>query len=293
MDSTFKWIDIFSSLVPNPHVKIEVAKFDIAKMINPNTDYTNEDAALYKNTKCYVLARDGYTCQVCKKRAKSLRVHHITYRSCGGTNRAENLIAVCSDCHTPENHKEGAVLWRWMKSKKKPKLYKEPAFMNVIRKRTMERYSNASFTYGYETSSKRKLLILEKTHYNDAITISGITKINTNPSESFYYKQFRKKKRSLHESFPRKGKSKKNLKSERNNKNVKFRNGFYLGDEVLYNKQRCWVYGFSGGKMGRELIIRNIYGDIVKMPDRKNSLSVSMSCVKLVKHNNSWIYNKD
>lgn len=36
INATFRWIDEFCSLVPNPELHIEVGKFDPHKMINPN-----------------------------------------------------------------------------------------------------------------------------------------------------------------------------------------------------------------------------------------------------------------
>lgn len=35
IDNTFRWIDGFCSLLPNPNLHIEVGKFDIQKMMNP------------------------------------------------------------------------------------------------------------------------------------------------------------------------------------------------------------------------------------------------------------------
>ena len=43
----------------------------------------------------------------------------------------------------------------------------------------------ARFTYGSETTPKRKELELEKTHANDAIAISGISQLRKNPSILF------------------------------------------------------------------------------------------------------------
>lgn len=56
-----------------------------------------------------------------------------------------------------------------------------------------------------KTTPKRKAMKLDKTHYNDAIVISGINEIKENPEEWLLIKQFRKKKRSLHEATARKG----------------------------------------------------------------------------------------
>jgi hypothetical protein len=293
LDATFIWINKFCSLIPNLKLSIEVGKFDIAKIINPDIngkDYQNGQCKNYYDVRYFVFDRDGYTCQACKKKNKILHTHHIIYKSCGGTDRADNLITVCTDCHTSENHKEGGILYKWMIDKKKVKQYKEATFMNIVRKRTYQRYPNARITYGSETAPKRKELGLDKTHYNDAIAISGINNIKNNLNTYFYYKQFRKKKRSLHESTPRKGKSKKNTQNIRNNKNVKYRNGFYLNDRVKYNNVDCWVYGFAGGDKSKELVLRNIGGNIIIMPERKNSVTVHNKKVNLICHNNNWQY---
>ena len=112
LNATFLWIDKFISLVPNPKLSIEVGKFDIAKMINPDIkgeEYQNGDCKDYYDVRYFVFARDNYTCQICKKKNKVLHTHHIIYKSKGGTNRADNLIAVCTDCHTSENHKQGGI----------------------------------------------------------------------------------------------------------------------------------------------------------------------------------------
>lgn len=293
LDATFMWIDRFCELVPRPRLSIEVGKFDVAKMINPDIqgeDYQNGDGQGYYDVRYFVFARDNYTCQVCKKKNKIFNTHHILYRSKGGTNRASNLITVCTDCHTSENHKEGHILHSWMLKNKKVKQYKAATFMNIVRKRTFERYPYARITYGSETSPKRKGLGLEKTHYNDAIAISGIEHVKSDTYDYFYYKQFRKKKRSLHESIPRKYRKSKNINSVRSVKNIKRRNGFYLNDMVKFSGKRCWVYGFSGGEKSTECILRDLHGIIVKMPSRANSLSVNTKEVEFCSHNNNWQY---
>jgi hypothetical protein len=291
LNATTFWIDRFCSLVPKPRLSIEVGKFDVAKMINPeieSEEYKDGNVSGYYSVRYFVFARDNYTCQVCKKQNKILRTHHIIYESCGGTNRADNLITVCTDCHTSDNHKPGHVLYEWMQKKKKVKQYKDPAFMNIVRKRIYQLYPSARITYGSETSPKRKELGLDKTHYNDAITISGIGFINENCHHHFYYKQFRKKKRSLHESIPRKGRNEKNVTQKRNNKNVKYRNGTYLNDKVLFENKSGWVYGFSGGEYGRQVILRDICGSLVKSDANESAIHVNMKKAKVLCHNNGW-----
>lgn len=290
LNSTTLWIDRFCSLVPKPNLSIEVGKFDVAKMINPEisgTDYQNGKAKGYYDIRYYVFARDNYTCQVCKKKNKILQTHHLIYQSKGGSDRADNLITVCTDCHTSENHSVGGILYQWMQKHKKVPQFKEATFMNIVRKRTFSLYPNARITYGSETSPRRKELALDKTHYNDAIAISGIQNICSNYNEYFFYKQFRKKKRSLHEAIPRKGKKVKNTTQKRNNKNVPFRNGTFLNDSVLYCGQIGWVGGFG---TGYDVILRDINGKFILAENRTNSFCISMKTAKVLCHNNVWQY---
>lgn len=135
---TDHWIDTFSCLVPSPELHIEVGKFDTAKMINPEingVDYQHGQTYGFFDERYFVFARDNYTCQCCgKSKDKILQTHHIIYRSNGGTNRVDNLITVCTECHTSENHKKGGVFYKWQEQRKKVKQYKEPPFMNTLRK---------------------------------------------------------------------------------------------------------------------------------------------------------------
>lgn len=291
VDHTFHWIDTFCSLVSDPILHIEVGKFDTAKMINPEingVDYQHGQTYGFFEERYFVFARDNYTCQCCgKSKDKILQTHHIIYRSNGGTDRVDNLITVCTDCHTSKNHQKGGILYKWQEQHKKVKQYKEPPFMNAIRKRIFARYPNAHTTYGSETTSHRKELGLEKTHYNDAITISGITNIKEDPKEWLLIKQFRKKKRSLHEATARKGRKEPNCFQKRNSKNTPFYRGFYLNDKVKVfgHGQIGYITGFTSGGA----YVKNVDGEYITIPN-KSYKQVSIKYLKLLSHNNNWQY---
>ena len=289
LNANFAWIDKFCSLVPDPKLRIEVAKFDVAKMVNPEingTDYQHGQAYGYYDVRYFVFARDNYTCQVChKNKDKILHTHHIIYKSKGGTDRADNLITVCSECHTSEAHKPGGILYEWMGKHKKVKKYKEPPFMNILRKRTFAKYPGAEITYGSETSEKRKSLGLEKTHYNDAIAITGIDVVRNNSSECFWISQFRKKKRSLHEAVPRKGRKAKNVGTVRNSKNTKYSKGWFLNDEVICFGKRGWICGFTGSAA----YVIDCNGKYIQRPGKEHK-QINLSSLSLVRHNNNWQY---
>ena len=101
INHTYRWIDEMCNLVPNPMLHIEVGKFDAAKIINPEIqgiDYQHGQTYGFYDVRYFVFARDNYTCQCCgKSKDKILYTHHILYKSQGGTDRADNLITVCSD----------------------------------------------------------------------------------------------------------------------------------------------------------------------------------------------------
>jgi len=289
INHTFKWINKLVALLPNHKLHIEVGKFDVAKMINPDVqgvDYQHGQTYGFYNVRYFVFARDNYTCQCCKKsKNKILQTHHIIYRSNGGSNRADNLITVCTDCHTYENHQKGGILYQWQENHKKTKQYKEPPFMNVLRKRIFTQYPNAIITYGSETTPKRKELGLEKTHYNDAIVISGITKIKENPNEWLIIKQFRKKKRSLHEATARKGRKEPNRLQKRNAKNTPYYKGFYLNDKVRVFNQVGHITGFTSGGA----YIKNSENEYITLPN-KSYKQIGISNIRLLHHNNNWQY---
>lgn len=290
IDNIFFWIDKYIRFLPNPNLNIEVGKFDVQKMINPTiqgTEYQRGQVFSYHDVRYFVFARDNYTCQVCKKKNKILNTHHIVYRSHGGTDRADNLITVCTDCHTHENHQKGKIFWKWLQEGKKLPKYKETVFMNVIRKKVFVRYPQCHVTYGSITTPKRKEMGLEKSHYNDAIAISGISTIRSNPTKMFKFVQFRKKKRSLHEATARKGRKQKNVTSKRNEKNTKQVGNWCLNDQVRLFGQVGWISGFSG----KSCYVKDIEGNYLTIPN-KTYKQVNPSSLTLICRNNNWQYKE-
>jgi len=286
LDNTFMWIDKYMELLPDPTLTIEVGKFDVQKMINPDIEskgYQEGNTYGYYDTRYYVFARDSYTCQVCKKKGKILQTHHIIYKSKGGTDRANNLITVCTDCHNHKNHQEGEIFYKWMADKKKMPSYKETPFMNIIRKRVFEKYPNANITYGSITTPKRKELGLDKTHYNDALVISGVEEGFIDNVGIFKIKQFRKKKRSLHEATARKGRKESNTTQKRNSKNTKYSNGFYLNDKVRIFDEIGFISGFCSGGC----YVKDIEDNYITIPE-KTYKQVSFRYLEFIRHNNDW-----
>lgn len=289
LDHTFHWIDTLRGLVPSPTLHIEVGKFDTAKMIDPEihgVGYQHGQTYGFFDERYYVFARDNYTCQCCgKSKGKILQTHHIIYRSNGGTDRADNLITVCTDCHTSKNHQKGGILYKWQEQHKKVRQYKEPPFMNTLRRRIFAKYPDAAITYGSETTQKRKEKGLDKTHYNDAIIISGVQTISENPDEWLFIRQFRKKKRSLHEGTPRKGRKEPNRTQKRNSKNTPYYRGYHLNDKVRVLGKTGYISGFTGGAA----YVKDSDNQYITLPN-KSYKQVGISNLQHVCHNNNWQY---
>ena len=227
-----------------------------------------------------MFARDKYTCQICKKKGGILHTHHIIHRKDGGSDKADNLVTVHDYCHTGFHKGEIPFVF------KKHKLYKEPPFMNAFRLRA-KNLLGCDLTYGYQTAVKRKGLGLSKSHVNDAIAIAdpremdGYTKLHT-----MCIKQFRKKKRSLHEANPRKGKITPNRTQKRNDKNTKAQDGFFLNDKLFIFGQVGFISGFFNGGA----YIKNTEGEYLSAPGKKYKQisSFYLKTAKRICHNNNW-----
>ena len=91
VEAHIRLINQIKSLLPITSVVLETGTFDIAKMKNP--DITNEQYQKgvqygFENVKAYILSRDSYKCQCGKKGCSDkLHVHHIKYRSNGGSKQ--------------------------------------------------------------------------------------------------------------------------------------------------------------------------------------------------------------
>ena len=141
----------------------------------------------YQNTRQMVLARDKHKCQLCKGKSKcaQLEVHHIVFRSVGGSDEPENLITLCKDCHK-DLHAD--KIETKLKGKKMSSL-KHATQMNIIRSQLMKNHPNATETKGYITQENRYLIGLPKGHAFDACVIASGGKPVTFLTDVIYIKR--------------------------------------------------------------------------------------------------------
>lgn len=156
---------------------LEVSQFDTSLMKNPSLidekvrhwGYQQGFNYGYASRRSAILHRDNYTCQCCGKKNTRLEVHHIKFRSIGGTDDEENLITLCKDCHKGVH--AGTVVLN--KKPKKGRGLKHATHMSIIRSWLLKKYPEAIETFGYVTKANRENLGLVKAHYIDACVIAS------------------------------------------------------------------------------------------------------------------------
>ena len=196
---------MYADVLPVSSAAIETAKFDsalLAALENGESlegaDYQHGVRYMQESQRIAIFERDGYTCQVCGKNAFKdhaiFRLHHIGFRNGDRSNRATNLLTVCTHCHTPKNHKPGGKLWD---IKPAGKLKADAAFMNAVRYRILEMFREAfpdiivNAAYGAMTAAERKMRCIPKSHSNDAYVMGDF-----HPKHRAYKRKFQKRRRN-------------------------------------------------------------------------------------------------
>jgi len=73
------------------------------KPVQPKRPRLRLDPESYEQVRQVVLRRDGWRCQACGSMS-NLEVHHKEFRGHSGDDSAQNLITLCSTCHTRLHH---------------------------------------------------------------------------------------------------------------------------------------------------------------------------------------------
>ena len=301
IDSHYFLIKKISQFLPIKKIITEAGQFDVQAIINPDiegTEYQNGVMKGYDSVKEYVKIRDKYLCHYKELRQdvpcnEKLVVDHIIPVSKGGTSRPDNLICSCEN----HNNAKASMSYKEFTGKTLHKIesFKETAFMNVIKDYLipkLQEIAPTNITYGFYTRRKRKEWQLDKSHINDSIAITGIKPVEY--TENIYHiKQVRKKKRSLHEEIPRKGRSKPNTTSKRNRKNIKSIEHkslkWSLWDKVYI--QELDKIGFISGFTSKWAYIQDIDGSYLQTTIKYKQ--VNPGKIRLICRNNNYICLED
>ena len=277
-------IEFCKKILPIADLILEVSQFDTALMKNPSLineivkhwGYQKGFNYGYSSRREAVLHRDNYTCQCCGKKNCRLEVHHIKFKSNGGTNDEENLITLCEDCHKGVH--AGTV--ELNKKPKKSKNLKCATHMSIVRSYLLKEYPNAIETFGFVTSENRNHLQLEKDHYIDACVIAS-GGLEFKQSDIVFYK--RRVSKGDYQLC-------KGVRGEMKIPTGKIY-GFRKFDKVRYLEKEYFVKGRTSTGFA---ILMDIFGnkiDFSDMPKGKKTPKL-LNC-KRVTARGSYLYEKD
>ena len=287
INAHLKFVAKVNQLLPVAKIIVEVAAFDIQKIKNPEIsgkEYQEGDQLGFWNVREYILFRDGHKCQGKKGcKGKILNVHHIESRKTGGDS-PDNLITLCEECH--QAFHEGKLKLNL----KRGQSFRDAAFMGIMRwafyNQLKKLYPEVQLTYGYLTKNTRITNQLPKQHRIDALCITQNPQAKQE-EKVILFKQVRKKKRSLHEEIPRRGRKEPNRTAKRNNKNTK-----QIEDQTkrwcLWDKVRLdEKIGFISGFTGKMVYLQNYDGQYLQVSSKYKQVSVDK--LSLIERNNNWI----
>ena len=179
-ESILRVIDDLKKRINITECVVEQGQFDISSMSKGRKllgkEYQESDYE-GNNWRQKVLWRDKYICQKCNNK-DGLQVHHIIFRSNGGTNAISNGITLCKECHKAL-HKGEWILDR------QPKQFKYPTHLQqgkwYLFDRLVERFSKVEICFGWMTAKARRELGLKKDHHFDASAMLGSNIYKCNP----------------------------------------------------------------------------------------------------------------
>lgn len=265
-------IEFCKKILPVSDLILEVSQFDTALMKNPSLinekvkhwGYQQGFNYGYSSRREAILHRDNYTCQCCGKKNCRLEVHHIKFKSNGGTDDEENLITLCTDCHKGVH--AGTI--ELNKKPKKSKNLKYATHMSIIRSQLLKKYPDAIETFGFVTSENRHRLNLQKDHYIDACVIA---------SGGLEFKKldviYKKKRIPTQSRTLTKG-----AHGEKKLPIGKI-HGFKRYDKVRYLGEICFA---KSRRVGGNFTLMNIDGNIVDFRDRGGKLNPSYKCIERI-----------
>ncbi len=85
--------------------KIRKERKPVIKNERKISNKSYRQSRVYKQERLKALKRDNYTCCMCGK-TDNLHVHHMLGIACGGSFMVDNLVTLCSSCHTKQHKGE-------------------------------------------------------------------------------------------------------------------------------------------------------------------------------------------
>ena len=250
-------IEFCKKILPISKIVLEVSQFDTALMKNPELinekirhwGYQKGFDYGYSSRREAVLHRDNYTCQCCGKKHVRLEVHHIVFRSLGGSDDEKNLITLCEKCHKAVH--DGMLI---LTKKPKELNLKYATQMSIIRSQSLKVYPCAIETFGFVTKENRNNLNLQKGHFIDACVVASGGKTFTQSDWLFKKKCVSRQNRRLCQG----------VRGEKKLPAGKVF-GFRKFDKVKYLKEICFI---KGRRSRGDFVLMDINNNAIDFRDR-------------------------
>jgi hypothetical protein len=201
-DNLLRVVRDLAKVAPITRIVYEEGQFDTRALWDDEVnDYREGPNSGFDNRKKAVLWRDRYTCQYCGldciQAGVVAEVYHVIPRSRGGTDAWRNLVCACRPCNEAKGQRSAAEFGH---PEVKGKIFKYPAHLQVGKtyiKAELERIASVEVIFGWQTSEARKWLGLEKSHTNDAISMTVLDRSVVDQADA-YRVVARRRRRDMH-----------------------------------------------------------------------------------------------
>lgn len=263
-DSIVRWLKDMMERINIKKVIVEEGVFDTTSLAAGHKLFGKEFCQSEyegKNFRAKVLWRDKYQCQHCESKYM-LQAHHIKQKKDGGSSRVGNGITLCEKCHKSLHN----GLWQL---NIKPKFFQYSMWLmqgkHYLREQIKSLDLDIEIVFGWMTSLWRKQIRLEKSHFNDAISMVCKSYLPTLSSLNWLIKPKRTK---VWENNP--------------TKTCTEKNGFKHFDIVKsHNRNRGTIIGSIRSLKARAITIRTSFDD---------NFAVSYNKTKLIQRPKGLIY---
>lgn len=106
LENIHTWISRLRNRSPITSITCEQVRFDTQKLLNPEIEGVEYQRGTLFGSEIreYLLEKWGRQCAYCDAQNIPLQIDHIVPRSCGGSNRIDNLTLACSSCNLKKSN---------------------------------------------------------------------------------------------------------------------------------------------------------------------------------------------
>ncbi|NEO55056.1 MAG: HNH endonuclease [Okeania sp. SIO3B5] len=181
------WVDKLIKFAPISNISMELVKFDMQKIVNPEiqgTEYQMGELFSYE-IRQYLLEKFNRTCVYCGTKEAVFNLDHFYPKSRGGSDRVSNLVLSCVDCNQAKSNSlpedflsdRPKILEIINKQRKQP--LADAAAINATRWKLKEVLESTGLIVetgsGGLTKYNRKRNGISKSHWTDAACVGTST----------------------------------------------------------------------------------------------------------------------